>query len=711
MEAVLNKKMKTEGNEQGVIHEDPSRMRRLALVRNIGIIAHIDAGKTTVTERILFYTGKVHKMGEVHEGTATMDWMEQEKERGITITSAATTCFWRDHQVNIMDTPGHVDFTAEVERSLRVLDGAVGVFCGVGGVQPQSETVWHQADRYGVPRLAFVNKMDRVGADFQRVVQDIRTRLGADAVPIQIPIGQEDKFSGLVDLIAMQAVRFDNESLGTKITVEPIPAELAAEAEKARAELVEKVAEKDEQVLAAYMEKADVDADTLRAGIRRCVIFSKLIPMLCGSALKNKGVQQLLDAVTDFLPSPVDLPPTAGTHPKDGSVVKRIPDDAGPVSALVFKIMHDPYVGAMMFVRVYSGRIKKGQNLYNPRTKKRERLMKIMVLHADSRIEAEALYSGEIGALAGIKNITTGDTLCSENAPIELERMRFPEPVMSIAVEPRTRADRDKMEEALANLASEDPTCLIRMDQETGQRILSGMGELHLEILKDRLFREYKVAAVTGNPMVAYYETIMKPAAGKAEFDKEIGGKRQYAGVNLEVKPLARGQGTQVEMDADVDEIPVIFRKSVEEGVRDGIMTGVLGRFPVTDISIRVTGGKFFQDCSTETAFRTAAVLALRDAVQAADPQFLEPLMGLEIIMPSEHMGDVLGDLSGRRGRVKEMTAQGAMQVAKVSVPLAEMIGYSTAVRSLTRGRGSYTLEPERFEIVPEEIRTKLVNR
>ena len=709
-----NKQKKSSGRSR----EAAERMRPLDRIRNIGIIAHIDAGKTTTTERMLFYTGRVHKLGEVHDGTAVMDWMAQEKERGITITSAATTCFWADHcaksrdyQINIIDTPGHVDFTIEVERSLRVMDGAVGVFCAVGGVQPQSETVWHQAERYDVPRIAFVNKMDRMGADLQRVVREIRSRLNEGAVPVQLPIGREENFRGIVDLVEMRAVAFDDASLGATMRTMDIPPELAAEAEQARAELVERVAEKDEAVLDAYLENPDVSAETLRAGIRRLTLQHVVTPVLCGSALRNQAVQQVLDAVVDYLPSPLDVGDIEGVHPKTHEKTCRRADDSAPLAALVFKLANDEYVGQLVFVRVYSGRLRKGQNAFNPRTKKRERASKLVLLHADSRTEVDALHSGEIGAVVGLKDVTTGDTLCAENAPVELMRIRFPEPVMFMAVEPKSSAERDKLAQALQSLAAEDPTCIVRKDPETGQTIISGMGELHLEILKERMTREFHVEANTGKPRVSYRETIPGEARGAFTFDREMGGKRQFAAVELTVRPLERSAGTAVEIEAGTDRIPAVFRSDVEDGVRDALMTGVLARYPLTDLEVRVTGGSADPEASTDVAFRTAAVMAVREAVRAAGAELLEPIMALEIVTPSESMGDVLGDLNGRRGRVRELKGRGEKQIVDAVVPLAELFGYATAVRSLTKGRATYTMEPEQFDVVPEAIREELVSR
>ncbi len=685
--------------------------RRLQNVRNIGIIAHIDAGKTTTTERMLFYAGNVHKMGEVHEGTAVMDWMEQEKERGITITSAAITCQWHDTQINIIDTPGHVDFTIEVERSLRVLDGAVGVFCGVGGVQPQSETVWKQANRYEVPRIAFINKMDRMGAEFDRVVMEIEEKLDSIPVTLCLPIGAEDAFDGIIDLIGMCAIRFDEESLGAKMSTGNIPADMAAEAEKARAALIEKVAEYDDELGDAYLESADVSIEALQAGIRRATVSGQVVPVLCGSSLKNKGVQQLLDAVISYLPSPLDVTAIEGENPKNSETLTRDPSSDEPLSALAFKVASDPYVGRLVFARVYSGTLKKGQSFYNPRTKQRTRVTGLVRLRANQREDIDQLQAGEIGAVVGAKTLTTGDTLCAENAQIELMRIRFPEPVMFMAVEPKARADRDRLDEALATLGSEDPTCQVRKDPETGQTILSGMGELHLEVLVDRMIREHKVQANTGKPMVAYHETVMAEANAAHQFDREFNGARQTAGIHVAIKPRERMSGNEIEMTCSTANIPREFIAAAREGINDGCVTGVLGRFPVTDVSVNISKMDVDPEFSTDVAFRTAAVLAFRDAVMAATPELLEPIMALEILTPSEYMGDVMGDLNGRRGKVIEIVTRDDIQIIHARVPLAELFGYSTAIRSLTRGRASYTLEPELFDVVPSGLKETLLSR
>jgi elongation factor G len=660
---------------------------------------------------MLFYAGRVHKLGEVHDGNTVMDWMEQEKERGITITSAATTCYWLDHQINIIDTPGHVDFTVEVERSLRVLDGAVGVFCGVGGVQPQSETVWRQASRYHVPRLVFINKMDRMGADFNRVVDEIRSRLGANAVPLQMPWGEEENFQGVIDLVHMKALAFDSSSLGVTICVHDIPENLRVAAEASRGELVEKVAEKDEIVLETYLEEGDLSAEVLQAGIRRVVVANEMTPVFCGSSLKNKGVQPLLDAVVRYLPSPLDVPPVEGHRSKDGEVVLRAADDSGSLGALVFKLANDPYIGRVAYIRVYSGVLKRGQKVHNPRLHKSERVMGLMRVHADAREDIEALYSGEIGAVSGLKTATTGDTLCMEHDAVELARIRFPEPVMFMAVEPRTRADREKLDVALQSLADEDPTCHVRKDPETGQTVISGMGELHLEILRDRMLREFKVAANTGRPMVAYQETVSKRGCGTFVFDRELGGQRHLASVTVDVGPQERGRGNLFEIVVSGRDFTPAFRAAVETGMQDGAVTGVMSQYAVTDVHVRVTAVQTDVEFSTEVAFRTAATMAFREAVQKAAPVLLEPIMALEIVTPSEYMGEVLGDLSSRRGKVNDMIAKGDEQAVHGTVPLAELFGYSTAIRSLTRGRASYTMEPVQFDVVPEPLTRELLNR
>jgi elongation factor G len=683
-------------------------------VRNIGIVAHIDAGKTTTTERILFYAGRTHRLGNVDEGNTVTDWMIQERERGITITSAAITCSWRDVQINLIDTPGHVDFTIEVERSLRVLDGAVGVFCAVGGVQPQSETVWRQADRYRVPRIAFINKMDRMGADFEACVAEIRTKLHADPVRVQLPVGQAETFEGVIDLPEMRALSYDDGSEGREVKESEIPAGLREAAAAARAELCEKAAEADETLMEAYFENPDLPAQALRDSLRRSVIAGKLVPVLCGSSLKNKGVQQLLDAVVWYLPSPLDRPPVEATDLKSETKVTREQSASAPLTALVFKIATDAYVGRLFFVRVYAGVLKKGQNVYNPRSRKRERVMKIVRLFADEQTEVESLEAGGIGAIVGLKESTTGDTLCAEHQPVYLERITVPEPVMFMAIEPKSSADKQRLADSMALLAAEDPTCQVRVDAETGQTILSGMGELHLEILVDRLRREFKCEANTGRPMVSYYETVTAPGKSVYLFDRELGGKRHTAQLTVEVVPLKRGGGHAVEIASSVrralpDEK---LAECMEQGLTDGILTGVLARYPMTDVLAKVTGAVVTdEETATDVAFRTAAVMGFREAALAAAPELLEPIMSLDIVTPADYVGDIMGDINGRRGSVRDMTTRGDMQIVRAQVPLAELFGYSTAIRSLSRGRAGYTMEPGEFAVVPRTVREQLLNR
>ena len=685
-------------------------MSDLSNVRNIGIVAHIDAGKTTTTERILFYTGKIHKHGDVHDGNTTTDFMVQERERGITIQSAAISCEWLGHTINIIDTPGHVDFTMEVERSLRVLDGAVCVFCAVGGVQPQSETVWRQANRYNVPRLAFVNKMDRMGADFSRVVGELKDKLKANAVPVELPIGKEDDFKGVIDLVEMKGYVYDEATEGKKFEVVDYSNDEAAQL--ARAELVEAVADLDEGVMEAFLEKGDLSKEELIPAIRRQVVAGKLVPVLCGTSLRDKGVQPLLDAIVAYLPSPKDRPPVAATDLKAGTPVTRKQEDGELLTALVFKIATDPYVGRLFFVRVYGGVLKKGQNAYNPRTKKRERIMKIVRLFADNQIEVEELRAGDIGAVVGLKECTTGDTLCAEMKPCYLERIVAPQPVMFMAIEPKSSADKDKLVESMKALAAEDPTCQFREDEETGQTILSGMGELHLEILVDRLKREFKCAANTGKPMVSYVETITQPALKNFMFDRELGGKRHAVELKIEVRPLERGKGVKVELSRD-------FKNTVEDshlqdcvrqGLEDGISTGVLARYPMTDLEVTALSATLVDpEISDEVAFRSAAMMGFREAAEAAAPEFLEPIMKLEITTPPESVGEVLGDLNARRGTVLNMDMKGDMQIVSARVPMAQMFGYSTAIRSLTKGRASYSMEPDQFELAPKAVREKIL--
>ncbi len=686
----------------------------LSNLRNIGIVAHIDAGKTTTTERILFYTQKIHRHGDVHDGNTTTDFMIQERERGITIQSAAVSCEWNGTSINIIDTPGHVDFTMEVERSLRVLDGAVCVFCAVGGVQPQSETVWRQADRYNVPRLAFINKMDRMGADFSRVVGELRGKLKANAVPLELPIGKEEGFAGVVDLLSMKSIVYDEASDGKKFTVGEIPAALKEDAELARAELVEKVADLDEGVMEAFLENGDLTDAELVPALRRQVVAGRIVPVLCGSSLRDKGVQPLLDAIVAFLPSPEDRPPVEATDLKSGGKVERRQSEDELLTALVFKIATDPYVGKLFFVRIYGGVLKKGANAYNPRTKKRERIMKIVRLFADSQQEVDELRAGDIGAVVGLKECTTGDTLCSEMKPCYLERITAPQPVMFMAIEPKSSADKDKLVASMQALAAEDPTCQFREDEETGQTILSGMGELHLEILVDRLKREFKCAANTGKPMVSYAETITKSATTAFMFDRELGGKRHAVGLTIALKPLGRGEGVKIGLSREfrnaVGDKHIL--ECVEQGLADGIATGVLARFQMVDIAAEAVAAEIIDpEVSDEVAFRSAAMMGFREAAEKAAPDFLEPIMKLEITTPPESVGEVLGDLNSRRGTVLDMEQRGDMQVVHARVPLAKLFGYSTSIRSLTKGRASYSMEPDMFELVPKAVRDEILSR
>ena len=694
-----------------VRREAEGRPRRLADIRNIGIIAHIDAGKTTTSERILFYTGKVHRIGAVDEGTATMDWMIQEQERGITITSAATTCYWREHQINIIDTPGHVDFTVEVERSLRVLDGAVGVFCGVAGVQPQSETVWRQAKKYRVPCLAFVNKLDRMGARFEWVAKQLRDRLAAPAWPIQLPWGQEADHVGLFDLVARKAYRFDEASQGVEFSISEIPEEYRDAVERARLELVEALGERDEVMLNAYLENQNVAPDIIMAAIRRLTVNGTFVPVLCGTSLRNKGIQPLLDAVVNYLPSPLDVPAIEGHHVKTMELLRREASDFEPLSGLAFKVANDAYVGKLIYLRVYSGVLKKGANIFNPRTRKRERIMRLLRIHANQRQDVDELFSGEIGAAVGLKQVTTGDTMCAENDPILLERITFPEPVIAMAIEPKTQADRDKLQTSLQALADEDPTFMVKQDADTGQTIISGMGELHLEIIKDRLFREHKVQANAGKPMVAYREAVTAEGQGEHTFQREIGGHGHFAAVRILVVPRERSAGSEIIFEVTDEQIPQQFRESVEGGVRDGLLTGIIGNYPLIDVGVRIINGLFHPVDSTEVAFRSAAIMALRDAARAARPALLEPIMKVEIIAPDEHLGDVIGDVNARRGRIKEMLPQEGVQVIQAEIPLAELFGYSTSLRSISRGRAVYSMEPARFEVVPQQVQERILNR
>ncbi len=681
------------------------RADQLDLYRNIGIMAHIDAGKTTVTERVLFYTGRTHKLGEVHEGGATMDWMVQEQERGITITSAATTALWSGHRINIIDTPGHVDFTVEVERSLRVLDGAVAVFDSVAGVQPQSETVWRQADKYSVPRIAFVNKMDRVGADFEYVRKTIVDRLGANPVPIQIPIGAEDQFQGVVDLVRMKAIVFDQDEKGLAWTEFDPEGDLLAEAELARHTLVEAVADHNEDIMMAFLEDQPVDNADLIAAIRAATLDLTVTPLLCGTAFKNKGVQQMLDAVIAYLPSPLDVPPVEGTVPRTGETVTREATLTAPFSALAFKVMSDPFVGKLTYFRVYSGHLKAGSAVYNASTDKKERIGRILQMHANHREEREEIGAGEIAAGVGLKATTTGDTLCDDKQPILLESIDFPEPVIEVAVEPKTKADQDKLAAALQRLSEEDPTFRVKSDEETGQTLIAGMGELHLEIIVDRLMREFSVDANVGKPQVAYRETIRKAVPKiQGKFVRQSGGRGQYGDVWLRVEPTAPGEGFSYVSEIVGGVVPKEYHKAVGEGAREALSAGVIAGFPVVDVKVALIDGSFHDVDSSEMAFKIAGSMALKEGLRRGDSALLEPIFAVEVVTPEEYMGDVIGDLNSRRGRVEGMEPRGNAQVVTARVPLAEMFGYATDVRSLSQGRATYTMQFLHYEEVPKSI-------
>jgi elongation factor G len=678
--------------------------------RNIGIMAHIDAGKTTTTERILFYTGRVHKIGEVHDGAATMDWMVQERERGITITSAATTCFWQDHRINIIDTPGHVDFTVEVERSLRVLDGAIAVFCSVGGVEPQSETVWRQADRYRVPRIAYINKMDRVGANFNNVVQMMRERLGANAVPIQLPIGAEDDFTGMVDLVRLKAIKYADD-LGSQREETDVPAEMLEEVRAARERLLEAAAELDDELTLKYLEGEELTVEEIKGALRKGTLAAKIVPVLCGSSFKNKGVQSLLDAVIDYLPAPSDLPPVEGTDPETGETATRPLIDDAPFSALAFKIMTDPYVGKLAFFRVYSGVLKAGSYVYNVNTGRKERIGRILQMHANHREEKEAVYSGEIAAAVGLKNTTTGDTLTDEGAPILLEALEFPAPVIDRAIEPKTKADQDRLSIGLQRLSEEDPTFQVRSDEETGQTIISGMGELHLEVIVDRLQREFNVGANVGKPQVAYRETITSAVRSEGRFVRQTGGHGQYGHIVLEIEPLERGGGFQFESKIVGGAVPKEYIPAVEAGIKEAMLSGVVAGYPVVDVKVTAVDGSYHEVDSSELAFKIAGSIGFREGMKKAQPALLEPIMQVEVLTPDEFLGDVLGNLNARRGRIEGIETRGASQVIKAVVPLKEMFGYATDLRSMTQGRASYVMRFAHYEIVPAGMTEELVAR
>ncbi|EQB64022.1 MAG: Elongation factor G [candidate division Zixibacteria bacterium RBG-1] len=685
--------------------------RRYSLdkIRNIGIMAHIDAGKTTTTERILYYTGKTHRIGEVDEGAATMDWMEQEKERGITITSAATTCYWRDTQINIIDTPGHVDFTAEVERSLRVLDGAVALFCSVGGVEPQSETVWRQADKYQVPRIAFVNKMDRVGADFENALWMMRTRLAANAVAVQLPLGSGETFTGIIDLITMTAWTFHQNTQGATFEEFPIPKTMLEEAKKKKGILLESISDYDDRLLEKFLNDQEIHKEEIMTALRKAVLDVKIIPVLCGASFKNIGVQRLLDAIVDFLPSPLDLPVIKGTDPETGQPLKRKPSDSEPLAALAFKIMSDPYVGKLTYLRIYSGVLKSGVYVLNANTGEKERVGRILEMHANKREEIDDAYTGDICAVVGLKKTSTGHTLCDPNHPIILEKMTFPEPVISVAIEPKTKADQDKLFEALQKLSDEDPTFKVRSDEETGQTIISGMGELHLEILVDRMMREFSVKANVGKPQVAYKETITATAEAEGKFIRQTGGRGQYGHVRIRVESLPASSGFIFENKIIGGAIPREYIPAVEKGIKDALENGVVAGYPLIDLKAMLLDGSYHEVDSSEIAFKIAGSMALQEAVKRAKPKILEPVMEVEVVVPEEYLGDVIGDLNARRGRILGIVPRVDAQVIAARVPLSDMFGYATKIRSISQGRALFTMQFHSYEEVPQQISEGIV--
>ncbi len=692
----------------------------LSRTRNIGIMAHIDAGKTTTTERVLFYTGITYKLGEVHDGTAVMDWMEQEQERGITITSAATTCFWREHRINIIDTPGHVDFTAEVERSLRVLDGAVAVFDAVAGVEPQSETVWRQADKYRVPRICFVNKMDRVGADFKRTLDQIRTKLQANPVAIQLPIGADAGFTGAIDLVAMKAIRYKDETLGADYVVEEIPDEYREEARTYREHLVEKISEVDDKLLEKYLHGEPLPEEDVKAALRKRTIESvasahsekaPFVPVICGAAFKNKGVQPLLDAVVDFLPSPVDIPPIIGTIPGKDEAVERPSSDEAPFAALAFKIMTDPFVGQLTFIRVYSGVLQSGASVYNPTKDKTERIGRLLKMHANKREEIKEVYAGDIAAAVGLRSVGTGDTICDEKKPVVLESMDFPEPVISLAIEPKTKADQEKLGMGLGKLQAEDPTFKVRTNPETGQVEISGMGELHLEIIVDRLKREFSVEASVGRPQVAYKETLTAEAQGEGRYIRQTGGRGQYGHARIRVAPRKPGEGYLFVNEIVGGAIPREYIKPIDEGIREAMSGGVLAGYAMDDIGVTLYDGSYHEVDSSEMAFKIAGSLAFKDAARRANPVLLEPVMRVEVVVPEEYMGDIMGDINARRGKIQAMEARGGTQIVRARVPLSEMFGYATDLRSRTQGRATYSMHFDRYEQAPQAVSEEVVAR
>ncbi|HTR45458.1 MAG TPA: elongation factor G [Thermodesulfovibrionales bacterium] len=681
----------------------------LEKTRNIGIMAHIDAGKTTTTERILYYTGVTYKIGEVHDGTAVMDWMVQEQERGITITSAATTCSWKDHTINIIDTPGHVDFTIEVERSLRVLDGAVAAFDSVAGVEPQSETVWRQADKYGVPRIAFMNKMDRVGADFFMSVKSMVDRLGANPVPIQIPIGAEDRFRGSVDLVRMKAIYFDDETLGAKYVEDDVPDDLMPQAREYREKMIEALSDVDEEIMEKFLGGKEVSADDIKAAVRKGTIQLKLTPVICGSAFKNKGVQLLLDTIVDYLPSPLDVPPMRGVSPRDDSEVVRKPSDEEPFAALAFKVMTDPFVGQLTFIRVYSGVLGAGSYVYNSSKDTKERVARLLRMHANKREEIKEIMAGDIAAAVGLKSTLTGDTLCDEKSPVILESIEFPEPVISVAIEPKTKADQEKLSQSLAKLAQEDPSFRVSFNEETGQTIIAGMGELHLEIIVDRLVREFKVGANVGKPQVAYRETIRTATKAEGKFVRQSGGRGQYGHVLLQLEPAEVGKGFEFVNKVVGGSIPREYISAVEKGIREALDSGVLAGYPVVDVKVTLYDGSYHEVDSSEMAFKIAASMGFKDGAKKAKPVLLEPIMSVEVVTPEEYMGDVMGDLNSRRGRIQSMEKRGNAQVIRAEVPLSEMFGYATDLRSKTQGRATYTMQFAHYDEVPKGIADTII--
>jgi len=698
---------KANGAERRII---VARQFPLDKTRNIGIMAHIDAGKTTTTERILFYTGRVHRIGEVHDGAATMDWMVQEQERGITITSAATTCQWKDHRINIIDTPGHVDFTVEVERSLRVLDGAVAVFCSVGGVEPQSETVWRQADKYGVPRIAYINKMDRVGADFFRAVKMISERLGANPVPVQLPIGSEDSFKGIVDLITKKA-RIYTDDLGTHTEDLEIPEDMVDLVEEYREKMLEAIADFDEELMVKYLEGEEITPDEIIKAIRKATIAVKIVPVLCGSSFKNKGVQPLLNAIVDYLPSPLDIPPVRGINPNTEAEDQREASDDAPFSALAFKVMADPYVGKLTFFRVYSGILTSGSYIYNSTKGKRERIGRLLRMHANHREEVDEVRTGDIAAAVGLKDTGTGDTLCDDNNPIVLESMEFPEPVIDVAIEPKTKQDQEKMGIALQKLSEEDPTFKIHTNPETGQTIISGMGELHLEIITDRLLREFKVDAIVGKPQVAYKETIKTAVKAEGKFVRQSGGRGQYGHVWLEIEPLERGQGYEFVNKIVGGVVPKEYIPAVDAGVREALETGVLAGYPTVDVRVTLFDGSYHEVDSSEMAFKIAGSMGFKAGAKKANPVLLEPIMKVEVHVPEEFMGDIIGDINSRRGRIEGMEPRSGVQIIRGYVPLSEMFGYATDLRSRTQGRGTYVMQFSHYEEVPKNIAESIIEK